>query len=289
MADILFTTCQEWPNPSPSDAILAEALRKFGHSVRHVCWDDPSLEQFQNADLVVLRANWDYHKQVAKFRQWLDCVAGSTCLLNPAALVHWNLHKAYMLELQSRGLRVPHSILFEANMQAQDICDYYGWSQAVVKPVYGASGTSVELKARTELSAWMKTIRLGSLTDSWLIQEFIPEVQTEGELSIVFLNGMFSHAICKTPQAGEFRTNSKYKPVITRIDSLEQHVINQAEEFLRPLCEKPLYARVDGVLTPSGFQLLELELNEPALYFHLAPEKAEDFARAIHTKVIDAG
>lgn len=48
----------------------------------------------------------------------------------------------------------------------------------------------------------------------------------------------------------------------------------------------PLYARVDGVITGTGvFCLIELEVNEPDLYFDYAPEHAACFAEAIHAKV----
>ena len=43
----------------------------------------------------------------------------------------------------------------------------------------------------------------------------------------------------------------------------------------------PLYARVDGVETGSGFLLMELEVHEPSLFFWAAPEAARAFAEAI--------
>ena len=39
-----------------------------------------------------------------------------------------------------------------------------------------------------------------------------------------------------------------------------------------------LYARVDVVLAERGPLLMELELVEPELFFHLAPERADRLA-----------
>ncbi len=42
-----------------------------------------------------------------------------------------------------------------------------------------------------------------------LVQEFLPEI-AEGEVSLVYFDGVFSHAIRKCPPAGEFRVNSRF-------------------------------------------------------------------------------
>jgi hypothetical protein len=41
------------------------------------------------------------------------------------------------------------------------------------------------------------------------------------------------------------------------------------------------YARIDGVDTRKGFRVMEVEVNEPGLFFDLAPAAAETFADAV--------
>ena len=50
---------------------------------------------------------------------------------------------------------------------------------------------------------------------------------------------------------------------------------------LAALPAAPLYARIDGVETDRGFMLMEVEVNEPGLFFVAAPQGAERFAEAI--------
>jgi hypothetical protein len=42
------------------------------------------------------------------------------------------------------------------------------------------------------------------------------------------------------------------------------------------------YARVDGILTANGFQLMELELVEPELFFRAAAGSAARFVQHTH-------
>jgi glutathione synthase/RimK-type ligase-like ATP-grasp enzyme len=43
-----------------------------------------------------------------------------------------------------------------------------------------------------------------------MIQEFIPEIQTTGELSLVFIRGKYSHTVCKLPKEGDFRVQGDF-------------------------------------------------------------------------------
>jgi glutathione synthase/RimK-type ligase-like ATP-grasp enzyme len=115
----------------------------------------------------------------------------------------------------------------------------------------------------------------------FLVQEYLPGVTEGGEVSLVFFEGTFSHALLKCPQAGEFRVNSQYGGTVSLLGGPPAVLVDQARATLDALPEVPLYARVDGVWGDGRFVLLELELNEPALGLHLAPAAADRFADAI--------
>ena len=155
----------------------------------------------------------------------------------------------------------------------------------MIKPLAGAGGHLVARVAYAELGAWAVQVRAQRAAGAWLIQAFMAEIHAQGELSLVFLDGVFSHAVVKQPQAGEFRINDRYQGHIARVAPASA-VIAQAQAVLAGLPVMPLYARVDGVITSTGaFCLIELEVNEPDLYFDYAPEQAARFAEAIHDKV----
>ena len=59
--------------------------------------------------------------------------------------------------------------------------------------------------------------------------------------------------------------------------------MSAARAALAVLPEPPLYARIDGVETSGGFLIMEVEVNEPGLFFTHAPPAAAaaSFAEAL--------
>lgn len=281
MANIIFTTCNKWPDLYESDQLIADALHALGHQVQAARWQD-AFRRFAEADRIILRAHWDYHYALPAFQQWLDQLeAAALPVYNPPELVRWNLEKRYLLELQAQGVVIPTTVVLAAGADPAAIYAAQGWSQAVIKPVAGASGHLVERVNRDALGAWGTQVRTQRPQSEWLLQEFLPEIQQSGEVSLIFLGGEFSHAIVKRPDAGEFRINSQYKGQIARVQPAPR-ILAQAQQVLACLPETPLYARVDGIVIEDGtFCLIELELNEPGLYFLYAPERAVVFAELI--------
>lgn len=281
MANIVFTTCNKWPDLYESDQLIANALHALGHQVEAVRWQD-DFTRFAQADLIILRAHWDYHYDLPAFQQWLDRLeAAALPVYNSPALVRWNLEKRYLLELQANGIPIPTTVVLEPGADPAAIYAAQGWTQAVIKPISGASGHLVERVLVEQIAEWETEVRRQRATSSWLVQAFMPEIQEEGELSLIFLQGTFSHAVAKRPQRGEFRINSQYQGAIRRIVP-SAAILAQAQQLLTVLPEVPLYVRVDGIVRSTGeFCLIELELNEPGLYFQYAPEQAARFATVI--------
>lgn len=155
----------------------------------------------------------------------------------------------------------------------------------MIKPLAGASGHLVERVCLADLADWQARVRPQRTQDTWLLQEFMPQIQ-HGEWSLVFIDGEFSHAFVKRPQPGEFRINSQYQGQITR-ETPSAAVLAQARAVLQTLPTMPLYARVDGVIDEADtFCLIELELNEPGLGYQYAPEQADRFAAAIAARLV---
>ncbi|MBI1295935.1 hypothetical protein GC175_13355 [bacterium] len=281
MAHIVFVTCERWPNISASDNQVADALRQRGHVVEPVTWQD-DVTRLQSADLILLRSQWDYHYDLAAFTTWLDHVEAATLpVYNPVSLVRWNLHKDYLFDLQTRGVLIPTSHLLPPHENPAPIFQRQDWSQAVIKPLAGASGHLVARVTLADLPDWSAQTQSQRADGAWLIQEFRPEIQVSGEWSMIFLAGHFSHAVVKRPTHGEYRVNSQYAGEITRQEPALS-IVQQAQQILTHLPVMPLYARVDGIVTADGdLCLIELELNEPGLYFNFAPEQAVHFAKVI--------
>jgi glutathione synthase/RimK-type ligase-like ATP-grasp enzyme len=113
-----------------------------------------------------------------------------------------------------------------------------------------------------------------------VIQQLVPEIRTNGEISMMFFSSAFSHAVSKRPQAGEFRVQERLGGRIASIDP-PQALVGYAHALLETSAPGCLYARVDAVVTDERFVLMEIELLEPSLYLEHHPPAALLFARAI--------
>ena len=126
---IVLASCPQLVDGDGDDDGLVAALRTRGLHARWMSWDDP---QTENADLVILRAAWDYADRREEFLAWTKRVRQ---LLNAPAVVEWNSDKHYLHDLADAGVAVEPSVFFEPG-EMVTAADFSG--EVVVKPAIGA-------------------------------------------------------------------------------------------------------------------------------------------------------
>jgi len=274
---IVLATASDQPDITASDRLYADALARHGFSVVGAPWDGPSAA-FDGAAAVVIRSTWGYYRASDAFGDWTEVMAATSRLFNPIGLVRWNLRKDYIGKLAAASVRVPQTHFVACAVETIDkVFAETGWSRAVVKPLTGASGYSVELVAREGVAGAVSRLATDARAGV-LVQEFLPEI-ADGELSLIYFDGVFSHAVRKRPPQGEFRVNSRFGA--TRSAEMPPRAVtDQGAAALRTLPEVPLYARVDGVVRDGALIVIEVEVLEPALFLDFDPGSAERFAAA---------
>jgi len=275
---IVLATASDQPEITVSDRLYAEALERRGFSVVGAPWDGPRTA-FDGAAAVVIRSTWGYYRASDAFRDWTEAMAAASRLFNPIGLVRWNLRKDYIGQLAAASVRVPQTHFVACAVETIDkVFAETGWSRAVVKPLTGASGYSVELVTREGIAGAVSRLAAEARASGVLVQEFLPEI-ADGELSLVYFDGIFSHAVRKRPPQGEFRVNSRFGATRSA-ERPSRAVTEQGAAALRLLPELPLYARVDGVVRDGQLIVIEVEVLEPALFLDFDPGSAERFAAA---------
>jgi glutathione synthase/RimK-type ligase-like ATP-grasp enzyme len=244
-------------------------LDERGVAAEWVVWDDPSAD-WSSYDAVWIRSTWDYTARHAAFLDWLEVVSATTELWNPAPVVRWNSHKSYLLDLADRGVEVVPTVLVPAGevLGLDRVLDDQGWTDAVIKPAVSVGAIGAARVHRDDAPGWMPEPHLGDL----LVQPMMTGV-TQGETSMIAIDGRVTHAVRKIPAAGDFRVHVEYggREVAHETEPAELELAARALEAVgRPL----LYARVDCVDTEKGPMLMELELIEPSLFLPLAPPTA---------------
>ena len=270
------------PLLAPDDQLLIPVLSSIGIDAEPVVWSNRAAV-WTAFDAVIIRSCWDYHLHGAAFHAWLDRLEESGVVVwNSHATVRWNADKKYLLDLAERGVpTIPTRVVPRGRLgEVERIVEEKKWPRFVIKPAVSASGfETYALTSPIDASARDTITRVVTVGDA-LVQPFVDEIPRDGELSVIFIDGEYSHSTLKRATAGEFRVQTEHGGSVEST-SPPAEMIDQAARTFASLPEVPLYARVDGVAHNGKFVLMELELIEPNLFFGWADGSAERLGRAI--------
>jgi glutathione synthase/RimK-type ligase-like ATP-grasp enzyme len=259
---VAIASCQRIPEPDLDEPLLLEALAGAGIDARVLAWDDDAAP-FAEHDLVVLRSTWNYYQRVDDFVAWVARTGAATRVLNPPEIVAWNAKKTYLAELPKRGVDIVPTefVLQGATRSVAEILDDRGWDDVVIKPVVSAGSFRTERFSRRAVPAAQAFLDALVADRDAMVQRWMPSVDTYGERSLVWVDGVVTHAIRKTPRfAGGSERVSGEVPI-----GDDERAF--AERALLPFAAELLYARVDMVRDAEGtLRIMELELIEPSLF-----------------------
>ena len=288
---IAVATSSDHPNLIADERSFVRALAGRGIEPVPAVWDDPTVD-WASFRACLIRNTWDYTRKYDAFVEWIRRLGERTCVLNPAPVVLWNSHKSYLQDLASDGVAVPPLELVPRGAAAElrDVIARRPWESCVIKPAVGAGArrTNVfHVKQVSQAEAAESFLRESVQQSDTLVQQFVPEVASQGELSLIYFDREFSHAVCKTPKTGDFRCQEKYGGALTAI-----HPSNSLIAWGRAVCaaverrfalrSRLLFARVDLIeRNAGGPELIELELIEPELFLRTAPTAGARLAECV--------
>jgi len=264
------------------DEHAIEPLASLGWQVSTLSWRQTA-EPWDAFEAVIIRSTWDYWNDVPAFLDVLARINRQTRLANPLDLVHWNLAKTYLRDLEGKGVGIVPTLWLDAlhGRSPAQCAAHLQTDQLVVKPVIGANGQDAFRFLRDEDPARWGEIAACFAGRACMVQPFMPNVLSEGEYSLFFFSGEFSHAILKVPAAGEFRSQEERGAEVLWVRP-EDDLLQRARQALAALTQSPLYARIDMVRNAVGdFDVMELELIEPSLYLRTDANAPVRFAQAI--------
>lgn len=288
MSKIGFVTCKKLPHLISGDQNVKKYLEKQNHVVCTVIWDDPTVN-WPSFDLLVTRSTWDYYKHIDAFTSWYNKLNDlNVHIFNPPDIFNENKDKIYLHNLQSKGVTiVPTKIVKQSQgLNLKQILEENSWKEAIIKPSVSASSYKT-WKITTETVDNGEEKALSILKNhTLLVQEYMPEIKQEGEWSLIFFNGKYSHSAIKKPHTSDFKVQEEYGGTTT-LTTPSDTLLRQAQKIVNLYKNKLLYARVDGVLRDETLYLMELELIEPDLYLDNNPQGVINFATAIMQRLND--
>jgi glutathione synthase/RimK-type ligase-like ATP-grasp enzyme len=285
MPRVALVTSSKYPDLTDDDRLLLRPLAERGINAEATIWDDPACD-WPSFDAVILRSCWDYHLNYEEFLRWIALLEqAKTPVWNSAPLVRWNASKSYLRDLEANGISIVPTYWPEAGdgVRLREKLHELGWMKAVVKPRVSATAHRTQLIAADDADSVQELFGELQRGPGAMVQKFMHGVVTEGEWSVIFLGGKYSHAVLKMAKAGDFRVQSDFGGT-DRAAEPPAHVLQSAIHIVQTV-EPTLYARVDGVVDDGQFRLMELELIEPALFLASHPAAPSGFADAIAATV----
>lgn len=287
MRPVLLATCAAYPDGDEDGLALLAALADRGLDARFAVWNDPAADW--SGALTVLRSTWDYTLHRDAFLDWAGRVPR---LANPAEVVRWNSDKVYLHELEAAGVPVtPTRVVPPGAAPA-----FPRTGEFVVKPSVGAGSRGAgRFRPEDAARAAEHAAQLHAAGRTVLVQPYLAGVDEAGETALIYLDGVFSHAVRKGPMlAGAAvyaldETQGLFieENITARTPSpAELAVGERAVAAVRARFGATLlYTRVDLLPSPDGPVVVELELTEPSLFLGFADGAAGRLADAIAGRV----
>lgn len=268
---------------------LGPALAAQDMELHKVRWREIA-DRAEEFDAILPLLVWDYFEgnEVA-FLSAIAKAEAVTPVFNSFDIIKWNADKSYLDELEARGAPVIRTMAVErvTETNVARAFEELETDKLVIKPRIGGGAWRQVLYQQGDAFPDADALP----PEGALLQAFLPSVKEEGEYSFLYFGGQFSHAVQKTPKAGDYRIQSiyggkedTYRPSAT--DRASARAVLDTLDFV------PLYARIDFLRGRDGqLKLIELELIEPYLYLTHAKgeggenEGAQKFARALKSRL----
>jgi len=284
---IALLTCQELEGYIAYEEHLDRALEKANIDFEWIIWTNWKDVDWGQYTAVLIRTTWDYQKRIDEFLEALTHISTKTKLFNSLETVKWNHSKDYLLEFnETKTKPVPtQEVHIIEKGDLFKLFERLNSEQIIIKPFISATAHDTFLLNKNNWEESLDEIIRVNQKKRMMVQPFLENIQKEGEYSLHFFDGEFSHAILKTPKEGDFRSQEEYSSNIQTVNP-DQTMLNFAHEVLAHLDDKLLYARVDFVRTETDdFNLMELELIEPSLYFAYGDGSAEKLVKALIKRI----
>ena len=275
--NIAIATCHKVPTLTDSEKLLIPLYLQKGIIAAPEVWNSTKVK-WEKYEVIIIRSLWDYHLRPKLFLTWLSLLKSlGIKVLNDANIIKENHNKFYLKNLEKKGVSIVPTQYIPSGQPLE--VDELNWDKMVIKPAISASSYRTKLFKKEEFEEIQKEYEEWLKTSDYLIQKFIPEIQSFGELSIIFFNRKYSHTILKTATSNEFRVQSDFGGK-SQVYKPTKRIIETAERIISMQTGDLLYARIDGTIINENFVLMEAELIEPELFFNLAPKSTNSFVNA---------
>ena len=293
MNDVVILTDHRYENPKEvdwyiqqvltEDNLLKKELELLGLNVIIKDWKSSNID-WQKQKAAIFRSTWDYFDNFNTFIKWLEINKSKIRFINSYHLIRWNLDKSYLFDLQKKNINIPSSVLVKKNQKTtlKELFSNCCWNEAILKPTISGAARHTYRINREKIQEFDNLFSDLIKSEDFLFQEFLTDITLNGEISLIMIDGKYTHAVKKIAKKGDFRVQDDHGGKVEKYNA-NTNEIQFAKKCIENCPEQPLYARVDIVYDNEGqISLGELELIEPELWFRNNPKSAKLLASKIY-------
>lgn len=227
-------------------------------------------------DALIVRSIWGFCDNLTDFISWLDAVDKKKIkIFNNTELIKNNIDKKSQFMLMDKyNIEHVETIFLDNSMYiAKDISDilkgqYRNYDKVVIKPSISESGHGTYLIGNDNFK---NSININDIydtfsgcTSSLMLQPFIDGV-LDGELSVICVKGKIISAVKRYCNV----FGKKSYAIDIKVADLEKNVIDICEKVMSiPEYKNYMYMRIDFVKNNEKYQIIEIELIDPNLFFY---------------------
>ena len=264
------------------DKLVQDALEKLDLKVLRLSWDDATFD-WTTTKYALFRTTWDYFARFDEFSTWFNETGKLTNFINSEQIIRWNIDKHYILDLEKKGVHCCPTIFIESEEQItlEQLHKEHNWKETVLKPVVSGAARHTYKLNPENLHVHEPLFKELNAKEAFMLQPFQQNIVKNGELSLIIIDGEFTHAVKKIAKKGDFRVQDDFGGSVHTYKPTTKEIAF-AEIAVKACNSKPIYARVDMFTDNDGqLAIAELELFEPELWFRNNPKAADKLAVAI--------
>ena len=271
------------------DDLIDQPMLLLGWQTEVVSWRSTCVN-WSDYDVVIIRSPWDYQDDMESFIAVLSNIENSSARLeNNLSVVQWNINKNYLKSLEDAEVQIVPT-LWPETFDAENLTDYFthfSTEQIVLKPRVSANADNTFWLTKENYQSKLTELSQAFENRELMVQPFITAICQEGEFSLFYFNGNYSHTILKTPANGDFRVQEEHGGSLFAVTP-ESALTTAAQKTMQAISNlhgELLYARIDFVRHQDTFALMEAELIEPSLYFNMDDTSPQRFVDAFATRM----
>ncbi len=240
-------------------------------------------------DVVILKSVWGYHLDYRVFLEQVSMLRKKNIkLINDYDFIFWNINKyKYLYELKDMNTIPTVLLSFKNTKKVSEIKNIIlqtnkilNTDTLVIKPCISESGYLTFKYDKTKVNKSIIASLQQNKQLNFIAQPYRPDVLT-GELSVVIINGTPLYGIKRFP--GIF--SEKLDPIYIGFISLPGEIKKEVDILKIFLLKKfgvlPNICRVDFLKINIGYEILEVELIDPDLFFRYIPVSMKKKATSI--------